>query len=158
MSINEDGSSSHASIPLIINNVEFPLTPIEEESYDDRSDIYTYVETITDSHDYEFLSLHSSSMGDVDIYYGHLPPVDNGIVYEDIGIDPNSFTSKFDNQVCMIITSPNYDDETDICLMYPHLIDWCQKEEPKLDWFENDEDIAEFLGARDGFPFDDHKP
>lgn len=61
ISITEVGSISNGNIPLIINTTEFSLTPIEEEPYDEGSDIYTYVETITNSHDYELLSLHSCS-------------------------------------------------------------------------------------------------
>lgn len=72
-------------------------------------------------------SLHSSNTDLIDRYYDHLPPMDDGIIYEDIGIDPNTFTSQFDNQVCMISTSPNFDDERDMHLMYPHLIDGAKR-------------------------------
>lgn len=85
--------------------------------------IYTYVEIITDLDDYDFLSHHSSIIAAADIYYDHLPPIDDGIFYEDIEIYPNFSTSQFDNQVCMITTSPKFDDEIDLCPMYPHLID-----------------------------------
>lgn len=32
-----------------------------------------------------------------------------------------------------------------------------QEGKPQLDWFQNDEAIAEFLGARDGLTYDDYK-
>lgn len=115
------------------------------------------MEIITDSHDYEFLSNHNSHTEVVDRYYDNIPQPKDGIIYEDIGIDKNSFTSQFENMVATITINSNLEDERDLCLMFSHLIDWGQQEPPQLDWFENDEEIVEFLGARNGLPYDDHK-
>lgn len=57
----------------------------------------------------------------------------------------------------MISASSSPIEERDLCLMYPHLIDWEKEGQMKLDWFQNNEAIDKFLGARDGIPYDDHK-
>lgn len=69
------------------------------------------------------MSLHSSNTYAVDRSYDHQPPVDDGIIYEDKVIDPNSWRHHFDTRTCMISTVPYDDEGKDLCLMNPHLID-----------------------------------
>lgn len=119
--------------------------------------IETYIESIIDSRDNEFLSLHNCSIYSTFRAYENQSPVDDGIEYEEKQVDQKSFKYVFDNRICMISTTSPPNEDKDLCLMHPHLIDWGQEETPYLGCFQNDEAIAEFLGARDRFPYDDHK-
>jgi len=44
-----------------------------------------------------------------------------------------------------------------VTLVYPKLIDRDQQGSPVIDVFQNDEDLAEFMGLREGIPLGDHK-
>lgn len=57
----------------------------------------------------------------------------------------------------MLSGSSIIEGNNDLPLIHPHLIDWGQKENPQLYWFQNDEAISQFLGTRDELPYDDHK-
>lgn len=57
----------------------------------------------------------------------------------------------------MLLGSSTTEGNKDLPLFHPYLIDWGQKEKPQLDWIQNDEAIAEFLGRRGRLPYDDHK-
>lgn len=115
--------ASPRNLPQVINTEEMDIYSIDEESLDEYADSYTYEEMIIDSHDYEFLSTHGPDIADVDIYDNISQPRD-GIIGEDVESDKDSFKSQDENMVATIITNSNSENERDLCLIFPHLIDW----------------------------------
>lgn len=126
ISVTKEGSTSQRNSLLIINTAEtlLPLIEIIEETYEEGSDRYTYVETDFDSHECEWVSLYRNNTYVVNRFYDHQPPIDDGIIYEDKAIYPNSWRHHFDTRICMILVAPHDDENRDLYLMYRHLIDW----------------------------------
>lgn len=134
VSIIEEEDTNQTTFPYINNTNETPLSPIEDID-EEEFDRETYAKSVTtDSHDYEFLSTHSCSTYSVFRDYDNQPDKDNGIEYGDISIYPPSIKYVYDiNRICMLSTTSPPTKKGDLCLMYPHLIDWGWKEKPKLD-------------------------
>lgn len=79
------------------------------------------------------------------------------IKYHKSPIDDENTPGASNNQVCMLLETVTTEGSNELPLVHSNLIDWGWEGKPTLDWFENDEAIAEFLGVREGFPQGDHK-
>lgn len=97
-STTKRGSTGQGQVPLFITTTETSISPIEEgdELNEENSDIETYIDSITDSHDYEFLSTHTCCTYSAFGAYENQSPLDDGITYEDIELDLVLITYVYD--------------------------------------------------------------